>query len=378
MRFIVSTVGTSILTNSINRKDPDEARDWAKILVESANLKNDELEAKAQDVITKLAERAHKKLQENDVNTNRMASAELNGVYGIYEGRLPENSKDQHYLICTDTAQGETTGKLISEFLQDKGCSVSIVTPKGLSTKDTDSFTDGIKELIKWLEDNVPWRPDAGYRVIFNLVGGFKSLQGYMQTFGTFYADETVYIFERSSDLIRIPRLPIKIDTSVIQQHRTKFAMMAADADYPIEELEGIPETLLESLANNGKTVAWLSAWGNLIWNRTKADILTGKLLPFPRLEYLPSFKDDFSNQNNVEERIKLQETLAHVAYKLKANNGDTTALTGGGLRFKALQGHANVYTFRVARGIRVSCSTDNGRLILRRYGHRNNVNANP
>ena len=30
MRFIVSTVGTSILTNNINREKPDEARDWGK------------------------------------------------------------------------------------------------------------------------------------------------------------------------------------------------------------------------------------------------------------------------------------------------------------------------------------------------------------
>ena len=58
---------TSILTNSINRKDPDEARDWAKILVESANLKKDELEDEVQKVINELAERARKKLQENDV-----------------------------------------------------------------------------------------------------------------------------------------------------------------------------------------------------------------------------------------------------------------------------------------------------------------------
>ena len=179
---------------------------------------------------------------------HRQASAELNGIYGIYDGTLPDNSKDQHYLICTDTAQGQTTGDLIKKFLKEQDLAASVVIPKGLSTKDTDSFTDGTKELIKWLEDNVPWRRDSGYQVIFNLVGGFKSLQGYMQTFGTFYADESVYIFERSSDLIRIPRLPIQINTSMIQQHRTKFAMMAAGEMYPIEELEGIPETLLESV----------------------------------------------------------------------------------------------------------------------------------
>lgn len=375
MRFIVSTVGTSILTNSINRKDPDEARDWAKTLVESANLKNDELEDEVQRVIEALTERARKKLQKNDVDTNRMASAELNGVYGIYENRLPENSKDQHYLICTDTAQGETTGKLISEFLEGKGFSVSIVIPIGLSTKDTDSFTDGIKELIKWLEDNVPWRRDSGYEVIFNLVGGFKSLQGYMQTFGTFYADETVYIFERSSELIKIPKLPIQIDTTEIENHLTKFAMMAKEEMYPIEELNGISETLLEKADDH----AGISAWGLLIWNRSKSDLLSKALLEFPRLSYTSNFCNDFDNKNDPNARVILQETLAKIAYILEKDNGSTQTLSkDGGLRFKSLKGHNNIYTFRVTRGIRVSCSKGNGTLKLRRYGHRNIVNNNP
>ncbi len=380
MHFIVSTIGTSILTNSINRNDPDEARDWAKILVESANLKKDELLDKPKTVINTLAERASEKLSNNDVKIHRQASAELNGIYGIYDGTLPDNSKDQHYLICTDTAQGQTTGDLIKKFLKEQDLAASVVIPKGLSTKDTDSFTDGTKELIKWLEDNVPWRRDSGYQVIFNLVGGFKSLQGYMQTFGTFYADESVYIFERSSDLIRIPRLPIQIDTSMIQQHRTKFAMMAAGEMYPIEELEGIPETLLESVTDNGNTVAGLSAWGNLIWNRTKADLLTGELLPFPRLEYQLTFREDFAEENDNKKRLKLQETLAKIAFILTRNKGATSGLsTDGGLQYNRYTNvPGKIDHFRVDDGRRVSCQVGRNGLILRHYGTHDYVNNNP
>ena len=380
MHFIVSTVGTSILTNSINRKDPDEARDWAKILVESANLKKDELLDKPKTVINTLAERASEKLSNNDVKIHRQASAELNGIYGIYDGTLPDNSKDQHYLICTDTAQGQTTGNLIKGFLEGQGFAADIETPKRLSAKDTESFTDGIKELIKWLEDNVQWRRDSGYEVIFNLVGGFKSLQGYMQTFGTFYADETVYIFEKSSELIRIPRLPIQIDISVIQQHRVQFVMMAVGEMYPIEELEGIPETLLESVTDNGNTVAGLSAWGNLIWNRTKADLLTGELLPFPRLEYQNTFREDFAEENDNKKRLKLQETLAKIAFILTRNKGATSGLsTDGGLqynRYTNVQG--KIDHFRVDDGRRVSCQVGRNGLILRHYGTHDYVNNNP
>ena len=274
MRFVVSTIGTSILTNSIKRATEG---DWFTILGESANLKEDKLSDESRCVIDTLAERARDKLNTNDVGLHRRASAELNGIYGIYEGTLPQNTQDQHHLICTDTFQGRTTGDLIKEFLENQGFNAEIVIPEGLSTKDTDSFTDGTKELIKWLEDNVPWRRDSGYQVIFNLVGGFKSLQGYMQTFGTFYADETVYIFEKSSDLIKIPRLPIQIDTTVIEQYRRQFAMMEAEALCPITEVTGvrnIPETLWDTIEVDGVDCVALSAWGLLIWNQTKAGFL--------------------------------------------------------------------------------------------------------
>ena len=376
MRFIVSTVGTSILTNSINREKPEEAREWAKILVDSANLKEDELDNEIPRVIEELAKRAREKLQENDVNVNRMASAELNGVYGIYKGRLPENSDDQHYLICTDTAQGKTTGELISEFLDSKGFSVSIETPSGLSTKDTGAFTDGIKELIKWLDDNVSWRQDSGYEVIFNLVGGFKSLQGYMQTFGTFYADQTVYIFERSSELIKIPKLPIQIDTTEIENHLTKFAMMAAGEMYPIEELNGIPETLLEKADDH----AGISAWGLLIWNQVKADLLVEELLPFPHLEYQTIFHRDFDKEKDSKRRIKLQETLAKVAFVLNKDKGATSRLsTDGGLQYNRYTNvHGEIDHFRVDSGRRVSCQVTGEVLILRHYGAHDYVNNNP
>ena len=379
MRFILSTVGTSILTNSINRGNVDEARDWGGILGKSANLKKDELSEKSRNVINTLAERASGKFNNNDVIIHRQASAELNGIYGIYGGQLPTDSQDEHYLICTDTAQGQKTGGLIKEFLESQGFTVSVVTPSQLSTQDPGSFTEGTKVLIKWLEDNVQWRRDSGYRVIFNLVGGFKSLQGYMQTFGTFYADETVYIFERSSDLIKIPRLPIQIDNTVIEEDKIKFALMAAGQLYPINELQGIPETLLELVEDNGSTYAGLSAWGELLWHRTKSDLLSQGLLQFPRLGYQHSFINDCQNLNS-QQWTKLQETLAKVAAALENSKGKISQLNNqvSGLNFEQLTNFDNICTLRITQGVRVSCEIADGGLTLRHYGSHDDVYGNP
>ena len=380
MRFILSTIGTSILTNQINNDDPSE---WRRRLRDSANCKMDDLSPKTRTVIDTLADRALEKLLQNDTQLNRRISAELNGIYGIYDGRLPQNGPDQHYLICTDTAQGQKTGELIRDFLGDQGFNVSIYTPEGLSTKDTVSFTTGTKELIRWLEDNLPWRRDSGYRVIFNLVGGFKSLQGYMNTFGAFYADEVIYIFEaETADLITIPRLPIQIDTTVIQKHRIEFALMAAGKLYPRREVRDIPETLLEFLEEgDDETDTGLSAWGTLIWNRAKENLLGKGLLPFPRLRYERTFHNDFNREGDAKARLKLQETLAKVSYALEKDRGHTSGLTGGSLNYERLQGaagQAGIHTFRITQGIRVSCTVVEGGLTLRHYGGHDYVYKNP
>ena len=378
MRCIISTIGTSIFTNLIDRGAATEGN-WFGILRDSANLKQNELESETEKVISTLASRALEKLLKNEVVMNRRISAELNGIYGIYGGQLPQNSSDQHYLICTDTAQGQQAGTLIKDFLESQGFMVCIVTPSQLSTENTKVFAAGTKELIKWLEENVSWQRDSeDHQVIFNLVGGFKSLQGYMQTFGTFYADESVYIFEGSSELIKIPRLPVQIDTTIIEKNTLQFAMMATGEMYPIEELESVPETLLEPIEDSGTTVAGLSAWGQLVWHRTKSGLLADALLPFPRLEYLPKFHNDFNNQNEAKARLELQETLAQVSYMLEESEGDTVVLGGSGFRFKSLKRFPGIFTFRVARGIRVSCSIGDGTLRLHRYGPRNTINNNP
>lgn len=374
MRFVLSTVGTSILTNQIHNDDPNE---WRGLLRDSANQKEDDLQPEARAVIDELTDRALDKLLQGDAALNRRISAELNGIYGIYKGVLPQNSPDLHYLICSDTAQGQKTGELIKAFLEMHKFSVSINPIPGLSTQDTTAFSTGIKNLIKYLEGNVPSR-GSGYRVIFNLVGGFKSLQGYMNTFGTFYADEMIYIFDSpNSDLITIPRLPIQMDTAVIQKHRMEFALMTAGKLYPRRELREIPETLLEFLEEDaGETYTGLSVWGTLVWNRSKAELLAAELLPFPQLTYARTFHQDF-DKASASQRLKLQETLAKVSYILDRDQGNTYELTGGALNYEKLEGAAGnrgIHTFRLTRGDRVSCLHVNGRLTLRHYGSHDDV----
>lgn len=363
---VISTIGTSLLTNQIDRSSPAE-KHWYSQLRDTANSTLEQTPPEVAEIIRTLSHRAQQKLEQSSTSQIRAASAELNGIYGLYQEQLDRGKADIHWLIATDTAQGSVTAKIVEVFLHHQGLSAQTYTPKGLSTASTASFADGIDDLLTQLQGMI-----EGYeKVCFNLVGGFKSLQAYLNTIGMFYADELIYIFEgANSDVIKIPRLPIKIDESVIQPYVVQFALMAAGAEVQRSQLEGVQETLVYALEDE----ATLSNWGRLIWNQAKADLLFDELLAFPYLEYQPSFVNDYRSIRNKGDRVKLQETLAKVSQLLLKHQGNVAALKrDGGVQLETYH-NTNIDHFRVNLSLRVSCKTANGALSLRYYGTHDHV----
>ncbi|MEG4440954.1 putative CRISPR-associated protein [Microcoleus sp. AT9_B5] len=367
-RLVISTVGTSLLANQI---DSECEPDWASQLQDNANLTEQEINpgSEIDRNIKELKKRAEDKLKEANTSDLRETSAELNGIYGLYDDQLDLGAQDLHFLLTTDTAQGQVSAKILETFLRSHKISTEIYTPKNLSTASTEKFTNGIDELLKWIDELIPEYQSAGYKICFNLVGGFKALQGFANTIGMLYADEIIYIFEGSQDIITIPRLPIQVDKSVIKL--VQFSLMAAGAWVKLSELDGVPETLILKVDDT----AILTNWGRLIWNRSKEDLMSGELLQFPKLKYESSFIRDYDGITDKKEKSKLQETLAKVSHLLIKHNGDTAPLkSDGGVQYevyqkedrKQIEGLAH---FRVTQALRVSCVTSGNVLILRHYG---------
>ncbi|QUS62533.1 hypothetical protein [Synechocystis sp. PCC 7338] len=379
-RIILSTVGTSLLTQQIERDQPQESH-WSQELSNTANLNQTDISPEIQTIIATLQQRAIAKLNNGKIAEIRRASAELNGIYGIYDNQLSQGRQDIHYLIATDTYQGQITAQIIADFLREQGIgNIAIFVPPGLSTATTMDFSLGIDTLLIWLEDHIePYRQQ--YSIQFNLVGGFKSLQGYLNTIGMFYADAIHYIFEgKGAELISIPRLPIQVDTSQLQDYALTLAQLKAGAELPVSAMARISETLFSTIDNK----AVLTTWGELIWNRAKTELLTGELLPFPLLVYQDSFRQDYNQTRHGKERLKLQETLAKVSYLLSQSGGNVAILkSDGGLQYDKYKNKKDAKTkedidhFRVTQGIRVSCQMQAGQLLLRRYGQ-HSINDNP
>jgi len=368
-RVVISTVGTSLLTNQINRNVEDE-KTWYDKLRNTAQLSQADTPDEVLEIIEILSHRAMHKLSESSISKIRLASAELNGIYGLYKDNVELGKIDIHWLIATDTAQGITTANIVENFLKQQGIvNANVYKPKGLSTATTQTFAEGIDDLRDWLKREIePLK--SSYKIYFNLVGGFKSLQGYLNTIGMFYADEIIYIFEgKESNLITIPRLPIKIDTESLEAYKVQLALMDAGLGLSQDQVDKIPEALISDF--DGKKI--LSTWGKLIWDESKAQLLSQALLQLPRINYADTFRADYNKIRDVGEKYALQQDITKVSAKLIESNGDTSLLLTP-FKYTRYQNSDQIDHFRISRSMRVSCKAESGNLTLRYYGTHDHV----
>ena len=377
-RLVISTVGTSVLTNQIERDIDDD--DCYERLQQTANYTDKEIQdyLEIKQIISELKERAEKELSSNYTEKIRQASAELNGIYGLYNEQIEHGIPDTHLLVTTDTAQGRVAAEVVESFLKSKGLTnISTHAQPGLSTASSDIFVEGMAKLFPSMQETIKKWKKSKYTICFNLVGGFKALQGYFNTIGMFYADEIIYVFEGSNQLIKIPKLPVKVDVSEIKPYEVQLAMMdVGEISTSWEEAQEVPKEWVFVI--EPKMI--LSAWGELLWDQCKEELLSKERpLPFPKLEYHQSFLDDYEAKP-ANEKIILQENLARAACLLKNHKDGISAMKQDGIfRLRRYVGkHKDIDHFDLPKDRRVSCIAREGTLYLRHYGEHDDVNNNP
>ncbi len=326
MKFILSPCGTSLLTNKASG-------DERCLVFKYANNKNrEDIPEPDRTKLENLINNVSKFLKQANVQEASKMSAELNGIIQIYNGKITSNN-DFHLLLSTDTWLGEETAKLVKSWLEQYNLTVVVHRQKDLQTSEILPFQLSLSELIKKLSEEIPGFSKKGYRIIFNLTGGFKSVQGFLQSIANFYADETVYIFETSSELLRIPKLPARLDfVSVVDKHIDEFRKLSLGIEVELDRLKDIPETLLFTIDNQ----ATLSPWGELVLEESKKEIYTRELLPPPinKIRYTDNFKKAVSDLK--KDRIALvNRRIDQLAmYLIKGINPRS-------LNFRQLQGNA-------------------------------------
>lgn len=326
--LMVSTCGISLLSKEA-RKDTHE------LLGKNANCGEHALSPEQRQAVDNRISLCRSALNGASLAESRKLSAELNGIVGYYQDQLPGNGQDQHILMHSDTYLGAQTAGILRDFLQSHHCNATTQTFDRLRTDTLDNFQESITELIKWCEETLPGYHNARYHIVFNLTGGFKSIQGWMQTLGMFYADEIVYIFESGQELLRIPRIPVAIDDGarrVVEEHLTLFRRLAPKgATCTVNELTGIPEVFYFRLGDEAE----LSPWGRVIWERSRKAIYESKLYdpPTDQIKFAAGFTRDAENLTS-DRLVTLNERIDDLARYLQTQQCIRR------LDFKALQGN--------------------------------------
>lgn len=258
--LLLSTCGTSLLTNGASAED----RLWLTKIANEVKVDSTRL--------MPIVDARRRDLEVADEATRRRLSAELNGVGAVIARYQPKQTF--HLLVHTDTAAGGATAELVRHVL---GKETAVVSADGLRTSDLASFRAALADLTKQIEGLVQEYRIKGCFVVFNLTGGFKSLNGYLQALGMILADRCVFLFEGAPELMEIPRLPVRLaELDELRKHADLFRRLAVG--YPATSLDagGVPESLLIELDGEVTT----SVLGDVAWARHRSTLFAEALLP--------------------------------------------------------------------------------------------------
>lgn len=289
--YIYSPCGTSLLTN---QADPEARR----LIGTYANSKREEIPEEAVSRLETLIKSARSSLADASIQNVARLSAELNAIVKFYGGRF--NQSDVHYLISSDTWLGNETAHLIQSWLENQGFKIVQILPiQDLRTDHLESFQMALSEFVRWCEVNIKPLRESQSHIVFNLTGGFKSVQGFLQTLAMFYADEAIYVFESGDELLRIPRLPVRmVPDEIIRENLTVFRRLALNLPVESDEIKSLPSSLWMSMEIDGVQEWSLSTWGELVWGRVIDELYREKLHPAPsnRIIYTDTFKKTVLN----------------------------------------------------------------------------------
>ncbi|MBN1553054.1 hypothetical protein JW979_16380 [bacterium] len=159
--------------------------------------------------------------------TNEDAAAEITSLLKIREQFSDDESLDV-YLLATDSILSPLSAEIIKarfDKISDLGISVRFEfdydVMKGLNAESKEDFqNEGLQNFINRFHEIAA---NNYTNVILNITGGYKGLIPYLSIIGQIEYIPLMYIFENSTELIEIPRLPVDFDFSIIEDNYIAF-----------------------------------------------------------------------------------------------------------------------------------------------------------
>jgi hypothetical protein len=209
---------------------------------------------------------------------------------------------------------GEITSDMVATWLTKNGYTVVVHKVTDLQTADIVPFKLALADMFQFVQELITEYRTLGFHIVFNLTGGFKSVNGFLQTIGNQFADEVVYIFESASELLSIPGLPFSLNYESLFTEKIDV-LRKIQHQLTVTDLEkkGLELFLFET----DETVM-LNDLGTIVWAQLKKKLYAQKVLNplIARIRYSTGFLQ--SVQSLPEDRLytlneKLDKLLHYI-----------------------------------------------------------------
>jgi len=357
MNFILTSCGLSILTNYLR-----EFNIFSNEIYKYSNATKDEIDENFLKKIELAIDDLKEKIITYSDEKLKKLSAELNSLVTFYNGNFKKN--DFHMLLHTDTYLGKLSAEVLEIFLKNKGLQVNKFLAKDLKTSSLEEFQIALSEVVRELSDILEGYKSSGYEIVFNLTGGFKGVNAFLQTMASLYADKSIYIFETGDELLNIPRLPVTINMEFFKENYEILRKL--ELGIYDKEVEKLPQSIVMKIGDEYT----LSPWGEMVWQKFKNEYYKDNLkkLVVNNIVYSNEFIKDVENLNP-SEKLQLNKNLEKLE-EYKTNNINLKSLRYHSLTGEISQKYSHeFYLFDGNDSRRCFCNENNGKIIIEKIG---------
>ena len=312
-RLLITTVGTSLLTNR-----DDRPWEWS--------FRNKEDLPDAEIVDNWLATADPVKV-----------SAEMNTLH-----RRAIGQADRISFLHSDTPEGKYCSERLGNYYADKCREVRQCVLSALSYRDQSFAQRGLKSLISVTLHEIQEARRISLTPVFCTTGGFKAEIAFLNILGALLNIEVYYIHELHREEVQLPRLPLAWNTEYVIQHQKFFEWIKADMRKSTEVeswLNASPELrpLVEDIEMDGVIYTDLSAAGELLFAAAK-EYRPRAVWPQPS-KNSPKDKDGLSGIEHHRpsgwqgfvERLCVIDCISRVSYDATMYGGDVVKVIDAG-----------------------------------------------
>jgi putative CRISPR-associated protein (TIGR02619 family) len=257
-RFLICTVGTSLLTNR------DDDRPWKGWLAQRKDPLPDPAVVDAW-------------LASADPTS---ASAETNTLRA-----LGLDAADRVLLLHSDTPEGHYCSQRLLTYLRAGRCREADERNLSALSYHQGSFAQrGLRSLVDEAMTAIRRAHDARLEPVLCATGGFKAEIAFLNLLGALLRVEVCYIHEQFREVVRLPRLPLAWDAGFVLQHRDFFEWIDAEprASTEVEGwLRGRPD-LRPLVDDDPDGHTYLNAAGNLLFRVAREELALGPRAVWP------------------------------------------------------------------------------------------------